>query len=313
MPNMHTRKLPIQRILPHILAMPARPHRTATALGAWLLTSISVGAWSAHFFYNGGKALADVARNKPINAPLDWLAGVCRREEFADFHRFSIVLIATLAALPFLTRLLRKPDGPLAAELVALRKDRPGLRQTAQAIILCLAFAVSITSLTHGWSKMIFPESSIRWLLRACMTGLLVELLFRGVVMRMFSISTSMRNAVIASTALYLLFFSALFPYGIDTWEPVLSSGRFPLVRSLASGFTDPAHLFGMTLPLLLAGLSLGWARTQSNSLWLVIGIQVGLLLAWQITPHPFPALFAALLTVFVFCGRPSLPTPRVS
>jgi hypothetical protein len=305
---MHTRKLPIRRILSHIPAMSAHSRRTATATCAWLFAVIGLGAWSSHFFYNGGKALADVARTKPINAPMDWLAGICGRESFADSHRFGLAFITTLAALPFLSWLLRKPDGLLASEFTALRTDRPSLWQAAQAACLCLAFSLAITSLSHGWSTIIFPQSSIRWVLGACMAGTLVELLFRGVVLRVFSISMSTKIAVIASTALYLLFFSALFPHGIDTWEPVLSSGRFPLIHSIASGFADPALLFGQTLPLLLAGISLAWARTLSHSLWLVIGIQSGLLLAWQISPHPLPALIASVLTVFVFCGRPSLP-----
>ncbi len=308
---MPTPKLPIRPILSHIPSMPARPHRIASAVVAWLLATITVGAWSAHFFHNGGRALADVARNKPINAPLDWLAGVCRQADFADFHRFALILTAALAALPFLACLLRKPDGLVLAELVALRKDTTGLRQAVQAIPLCLAFALSITSLTHGWSTITIPDSSIRWVLGACVAGLLVEWMFRGLALRVFSTSLNTANAVIASTLLYLLFFSALFFRGMDTWEPTLSSDRFPLVHALAAGFSEPTHLFGQTLPLLLAGLSLGWARTQSDSLWLVSGIQAGLLLSWQITPHPLPALLAALLTVFVFCGRPPLPTSR--
>lgn len=310
---MRTRKLPIRRILSHISAMPSRLHRTTCAVCAWLLAVIAAGAWSAHFFYNGGKALADVARNKPINTPLDWLAGVCGRGEFEDFHRFAIVLVALLAALPFLSCLLRKPDGLLASELAALRKDRRGLWHAARAGTLCFAFSLAITSLTHGWSTIAVPESPIRWILGALLAGLLVESMFRGVVLRVFSNSMHTRSAVIVSTVLYLLFFSVLFPRGIAAWEPVLSSARFPLIRSLASGFSDLPHLFGQMLPLLLSGLSLGWARMRSHSLWLVIGIQTGLLLAWQITPHPLPAMIASLLTVFVFCGRPSLPTSTAS
>jgi hypothetical protein len=313
MPNMPTRKLPIRRILSHISAMPARPHRTSAALCAWLIATIGIGAWSAHFFYNGGRALAEVARSKPINPPIDWLAGVCAQAEFADFHLCAIILTSTLAALPLLAFLLRKPGRPLLAELVALRTDGPGLRQAAQALPLCLAFALSITALAHGWSAITMPASPLRWILGACMAGLLVELMFRGIILRVFATSLKTTNAVIASATLYLVFFSALFPPGIDTWEPVLSSGRYPLARSLAAGLSDPAHLFGNTLPLLAAGLSLGWARTRSHSLWLGIGIQAGLLLAWYIAPHPLPALLAAVLAVFVFCGRPSLPTSRPS
>jgi hypothetical protein len=137
--------------------------------------------------------------------------------------------------------------------------------------------------------------------------------MFRGLLLHAPLLASHKKSAIMASTILYLMFFSALFPHGIDSWESVLSSGRFPLAQSLTSGLTDPAHTFGQTLPILLLGLSLGWVRTRSHSLWPVIGIQTGALLAWRISPHPLPALLAAILTVFVFYGLPLLRTPEKS
>lgn len=289
--------------------MPIRPYRYSAALGAWLLVVIVLGAWFAHFFYNGGKALADVTRTKSIITPLNWLAGLCRHGEFADFHVFSMVLVAVLAVFPLMTWLLHKPDGPLLSELVAMRKDRPGLRQAFQAIPLCLAFSLSISAVSHGWPTIVVPERWLAWVLGACLAGLLMELIFRGVFLRLLSISLRMRNAIILSTVLYLLFFNALLPHGIHTWEPVLSSGRFPFFHSLVYGLFDPVHLLSQTLPLVLAGISLGWARARAQSCWLAVGVQIGILLAWRITPQSLPPLLAAVLTVYVFCGRPSLRT----
>lgn len=313
MPNMRTRKLPIALILAHNPAMPAHPHRTSAAVASWLMLVIGLGAWSAHFFYNGGKALADVARNKPINAPLDWLAGVCARYPFADFHRAAILLVATLAALPFLSVLLRKPDGLLASELAALRHDRTGFRKAALAMPLCLAFSLSITSLTHGWSAIRIPENIILWLLGCSLASVFAELLFRGVLLRAFAGSTSTPAATAVSAALYAVFCSALFPPGIHSWEPALSSVRFPLARSLTTGLFSPAYVSGLLIPLFIVGLSLGWARSRLASAWPMIGIHFAMLLAWQLTHQPMSALLATILTIYVHFGHPSFRTTASS
>ena len=300
MPNIHIRKLPIRDQLPHIRAMPPPSRRSATPLLAWLLVVIATGAWAAHFFYNGGRALADVARRKPINAPIDLLAGICEREQFVDFHQFSIIFMALLATLPFLPWLLRKPDGLLRLELVALREDPAGPKQAAQAALLCLAFSLGITWITFGAFSVPISPSGMLWIPMALSAAFLVELFFRGLVMRVCPLC-----GVIRSTVLYLLFFSALFPHGIHAWEPFLSSERFLLWSALASGLMDPGYLIRHVLPLLIIGLAMAWARTRSSSLWLVIGIQTGMLLAWRLLPNSFAVMLAVLPTIYVFSGMP--------
>jgi len=300
MPNIHTRKLPIRDQLAHIRAMPPQSRRSAAPLLAWLLAVIATGAWAAHFFYNGGRALADVARRKPINAPIDLLAGICGREQFVDFHQFAIIFIGILATIPFLPRLLRKPDGLLRFELAALREDSVGAKQAALASLLCIAFSLAITWITFGAFSVHTSASEMLLIPMALLAAFFLEMFFRGLVIRICPLCGIIRSAV-----LYLLFISALFPHGIHAWEPVLSSERFPLWRSLASGLTDPGYLFGHTLPLLIIGLAMAWARMRSPSLWLVVGIQTGMLLAWWILPSPLPAMLAVLPTIYVFLGAP--------
>lgn len=313
MPNIQTPKLPFRPFPTQVSPMSDRPYRSAIALGAWFIAVIGAGSWAAHLFYNGGMALADVARRKPINAPIDWLAGVCSQASFADAHRFAIICTAVLAALPFFPRMLRKPDGPLHCEWADLRADRRGPRQAALGAALCVACALAIAALIHGLSGLSMPTAWLVQSMFALLAAVAVECLFRGVSHRIFSRAIGGKRAHFCTVAAYFLFMSALFPDGIDTWTPALSSERFPLTRSLVSGCNDPAHVLHQSLPLLLLGVSLAWARARSASLWLVIGIQTGVLVSWRMTSHPLPALLAALPAVYVLCDRPSLRASKPS
>lgn len=303
MPNMCTRKLPIRRIIPHISAMPARPQHYAALLGAWLLATITLGAWSSHFFYNGGKALAEVAQNKSINTPLDWLAGVCDHAVFADFYRFSIFLSMTAGAVPF-WRWLTHPANPLRQELRALLDHRSGWKTAVAACFVCIAFTIATTALFHGRENVSLPRSWMMPLFYSLILAVPVELLFRGIAWRMISAACSIRTTILVSALLFSLCVLLVYPPGIQSWEPELSGDRLPLVRSLTTAIFDPEFAF------LVLAMALGHARALSKSTWLTIGTMTGLLFSRSISPHTESASIAAVLTLFVFSGWPALRRP---
>lgn len=313
MPNIRTPKLPFCGFSAQASAMPDRPQRKAIALCAWLSGAIFAGAWSAHFFYNGGKALADVARRKPINAPLDWLARICDHASFADVHRISIIFTFAVAALPCLRSLFRKPDGVLQQELVMARQDRHGMRQAMPACLLCTGCSLVIALLLHGRPGIVMPESWIPRISGAFVAGLVIEAMFRGVSLRIFTEAIGPGRAKLASALAYVLVANSFHPHGIAHWVPGLSSERFPLVRTMIRGLADPSQVFLWLLPLFLLGLCMAWTRTRSASLWLVSGIQTGVLLSWSMTSHPMPGLLAGLATVYVFCGCPAFRNQQTS
>lgn len=310
MANPRIRELPKGPSFHHIPAMPARPYRSAIALGAWWGVSLLVGSWLAHGFFNGGKALADITTHKSINAPVDLVARWCRTATFSDFHRYTILATAALGGL-LSARAWCAPDGPLRIELRMLRRDKSAVTSTLFPLLACVFFAIAITTLFRGWNAWTWPRDWMFRLLVGFLSAALIELTFRGVCWRAFSAVIPMKAAGLLVCVFHVLTMLVLDPPGIRSWEPSLSSERFPLLRAVTSGFMDSMVFFKYMVPLSLLAISLWAARLKTKSLWLLIGTQAGFLFASGISDGSNPPAMAALLTIMVFCGLPFTRSPR--
>lgn len=281
-------------------------------LGMWWIASVIVGAWIAHGFFNGAAALVEITTYKSINAPTDLLARWIRPVRFEEFHRGSILCVAGLFAWR-LWRHIPEWHTALRRELAALREDSTAIRLALLSFFLCLLFTTAIT-LASG-DRLLWRRDQ-DWaipLLGAWGAAAFLELAFRGVCWRacLECMPPPITGLVVALCFVGTML--TLAPPGIHSWQPALSSERFPLSSAIMAGLIHGPVWLEHVFPLLLLAASLWVTRLHRPSLWLAIGTQAGFLFSssGSATPHP-PAL-AAMLSTYVLCGSPFSLSPRTS
>jgi membrane protease YdiL (CAAX protease family) len=281
-------------------------------LKVWVYAGASVllGAWWCPVFFQGGKALAEVAARKQTNQPLDWLARWCTETEFPGFFSIGLLLAALVLWLPFTEwlRLGRKgADGEnsrpwgirlLPRSLVSeqgqiLRKHPLAMLFGATGFLLTAGLFLLLGNfLLHAgsfqWSR---PIDGWTWLLIragliAAALATVQELLFRGVAMGIFL--RAMRPA--AAMALSAVLFAGMRYLApapdLTLADPEAGGLGFEFLSKIAVRIADPWVISTTVLPLLLWGILLGYARWRTSSLWLPVGLHGGWIFSRQILDH---------------------------
>lgn len=259
-----------------------RSEASSDVFKLWLYAGASVlaGAWVSPFFYNAGKALAEVSSEKQTNGPLESLADVCRAADFSAFFSASLLICAGVFFLPFILS-LRGGTGGTGGQ--PLEVNPRGPRQLAAGFLLVslmflLIAAVLVPAGVIGWKNP--AESVTRIVLRgmAGAFGLAVwqEVLFRGIAMGIFLRAMRPAAALGMSAVLFSLVHFLNPAGGVHVFDPDAAGVGFELLRKIASRFADPPLIFGTFTPLLALGGVLAYARWRTASLWLPVGLHAG-------------------------------------
>lgn len=280
-----------------------RGEASSDVLKVWLYAAASVflGSWITPLLYNAGKALAEVSDAKATNGPLEWLANVCRKADLPSFFVAGLILAGVLLFLPFIEWLrggrgpassprgktwsIRLPEG--ASRGVAggqpLARNPSGPVQfftgfvCVAVLFLVIAGALILTG-AFSWKT---PGENMgrlaaRTLTSAIFSAFLLELLFRGIAMGIFLRAMRPAAALATSTALFALLMFLQPPPGVNVVDPDAAGVGFELLGKIISQFAEPKVLLGTFAPLLALGAVLGYARWQTASLWLPIGLHAG-------------------------------------
>lgn len=270
-------------------------------LGFYAAISVWLGAWISPFFYNAGKALAEVSSTKMTNGPLLWLAGRCNTADFPAFFEKSLLVVAVILFWPFIQSLR---GGHLAEEGQRLRRNPRGLWHVAAGFL-----AITVTFCLMAW--ILVTVGIFEWKNPGSLGGRLVlkvfagafamaifqEILFRGIALGIFL--RAMRPT--AALVLAAVFFAGVHflnpPPGLAVPDPEAAGVGFQVLRKIAAQFSEPRMVFGTFTPLLALGGVLAFARWRTASLSLSIGLHAGWL---------FVHVFIGSMTVA--SGRPDFP-----
>lgn len=277
-----------------------RGEASSDVLKIWLYAAASafLGAWSTPFFYNAGKALADVAATKETNGPLDALANICRDAAFPAFFTASLVIAAILLFFPFMSWLrtgragedgekawkFRLPEGARGQMSgQRLRANPHGMRQLVLGFILAIIlffFIGGVLMLAGGFQWRAPQERWVAILLRATFVAfglaVLQEVLFRGIAMGVFLRAMRPAMALGMSAVFFALVHFLHPPAGLNVPDPDASGTGFTMLKQLASQFGEPRAVFGAFAPMLALGGTLAYARWRTASLCLPIGLHAG-------------------------------------
>ncbi len=286
-----------------------RDEALSDVLKVWLYAAafVLLGAWISPLLYNAGKALAEVSAAKQTNGPLEWLAGQCRVTGFPGFFKLAMMLSAAALFIPLIEWLrggraadrgkvgsLRLPDG--ARNQTAgqrLVKNPHRFRQAVTGFLgVTVLFSLMAAALVFAgifeWKNPAQPMTGI--VLRALATSVALavvqEILFRGIAMGIFLRAMRPAAALGLSAAFFALVHFLNPPPGLDVLDPDASGVGFELLRKIAAQFSEPRIILGTLMPLLALGGMLAYARWETASLWLPIGLHSGWIFVNAILAH---------------------------
>lgn len=265
----------------------------------WLYAaaSVALGVWLAPFIYNAGKALAEVSHGRQINGFFEWLAGICRAAEFPRFFSFSLLIAAGVLFFPamswlggsraeesVMTRKLRLPVGARAREWGQRLQPNPrGLRQGLIGFLLVSLFFmfmawVLILGGVMEWRDPggLFWGMLLRGLFGALVVAVLQELLFRGIALGVFLRAMRPSVAMGLSAVLFALVHFLNPPPYLNVADPDAAGVGFEFLGKILAQLAEPRGVFGILCPLLALGFVLAYARWQTASLFLSVGLHTG-------------------------------------
>lgn len=258
-------------------------------LKVWLYaaTVVLLGVWSSTFFYNAGKALAEVTANKRTNAGLKKLGEICRAAEFPAFYLATMVLIAVLLFLPFVETLDMKRTERGGATGQPLKKNPRGWLEwftgclLATGLFVLIGYGLLATG-SFVWKPLrTEPIALLAKLLPWMVIGVLIqEGLFRGVILGIFLRALRPATAIGMAAVLFALVQVMVPPAGMNVADPDAAGVGFELFHRVIVRLESGEVLLKEVLPLIAMGGVLGYARFRSASLWLPMGLHAGWVLA---------------------------------
>ncbi len=282
-------------------------HGDVWKVWAYAALSIVLGAIAAPWIHNLGKALEEITRGKRLNIAIDRLAQLCRDSDYTNFYQFSIILAFTLLLFPLISWLsvgtgapafspnpwrIRLPHHTSSTHAgQPLRPDPHGPLNAltgfviAAGLFLLLAWLLTTAGSFRWQSKPPGIDSLLFKLLpTALATALILEFLFRGIILGVF-LRAMRPSAAISMSALIFALILFLQPSSntILTTPDAPPSG-LNFLAQLASRFADPKSLAISFIPFLAMGSILAYARWRTSSLWLPFGLHAG----WSFTVHLF-------------------------
>jgi len=244
----------------------AKTSPTLKALGKiifYLLATVLLGALLAPPLYWGGQWLAG-------HGILTWLAETPFRK---FFHRG--LLVAALVLLWPTARWLRVASvRALGLEPNPLRWRDAGAGFAASFLMMAaLAGLLVAFHVVELRARIPWPDlGSIA--ISAVVVSVLEEWLFRGAILGLLARSLPRFSALFFTSAL----FSVLHFLKPDTADPQAIGwlSGFALIPGAFAQFREPWLVLGGFTTLFCVGWILGWARLQTRSLWMAIGLHTG-------------------------------------
>lgn len=253
----------------------------ADVLKVWLYAagSVLLGAWISPLLYNAGKALAEVSEAKQTNGPLEWLAGLCRGADFAEFFFASLLLTAGL----FFHPLMRWLGGGWRMGQFGVQKNSRWLRQVAMGFsALALLFLVMAETLILTGKWLWMPPGAAAWwiavwgLVGSLVSAVAQEMVFRGIVLGIFLRALRPAAAIGLSAVLFALVHFLSPPLGMGVVDADAAGVGWELLRKVAGQLGDVRLVVVSFAPLLALGVVLAYARWRTASLGLSIGLHAG-------------------------------------
>jgi len=279
-------------------------------LKVWLyaIATALLGAWLAPFLYNMGKALAEVSAVKQTNGPLEWLADLARAADFPQFFVASLGLAAAFLALPFAGWLRADSSGssaskpwqsripitsgcessgqPLAKNPHALRQLSSGFGVGA-GLFSAIGSLLLISRFSHLGAPAGNQLLAVTGILSgAIASGVLQEIMFRGMVFGIFLRSMSPPFAIGVSALLFASIHFLFLPHGLNVADPDIPRVGFEMLGSIISQLSSIEILVESFAPMLVLGAVLAFARWRTASLWLPIGLHVGWIFVTAMFDH---------------------------
>ncbi|MEI8233640.1 MAG: type II CAAX endopeptidase family protein [Verrucomicrobiota bacterium] len=229
----------------------------------YLLATIVLGALLAAPLYWGGQWLAG-------HGILTWLAETPFRK---FFHRG--LLLAALALLWPTARWLRVSSvRALGLEPNPWRWRDAVAGFTASFLMMVLLAALLMVFHVVKLRAHIDVAALGSIVLSAVVVSILEEWLFRGAILGLLARSLPRFSALFCTSAL----FSVLHFLKPDTADPQAIGwlSGFALIPGAFAQFREPWLVLGGFTTLFCVGWILGWARLQTRSLWMPIGLHTG-------------------------------------
>lgn len=244
----------------------AKTSRTLKALGKiifYLLATVVLGALLAPLLYWGGQWLAG-------HGILTWLAETPFRK---FFHRG--LLVAALALLWPTARWVHITNvRALGLEPNPWRWRDAAAGFGASFLALVLLGAILMAFRVVELRSQVNMAALGNIVVSAVVVSILEEWLFRGAILGLLAASLSRFSTLFCTSAL----FSVLHFLQPDTANPQTIGwlSGFALIPGAFAQFREPWLVLGGFTTLFLIGWILGWARLQTRSLWMAIGLHTG-------------------------------------
>ncbi len=209
-----------------------------------------------------------------VSGPLRFIT-----REFADSLAPALVLAALLLAMPASIWL-----DVTSARALRLARNRHRWQHLASGFAITaflfglLGFGLLLSNL-RAVRKPVHPAQIVWCLVPSLLLACLAELIFRGVLFAALRRSLGGRGAWAWST----LFFAACLLFRLPSVSSIAHAGSlsgFVLLKETAESLRDPIFLLMQLGPALTLGVLLGYARQETDSLWLGIGLLWGALFA---------------------------------
>lgn len=260
----------------------------AGAIVIWLAVSLFAAALLTPFLYDAGKTLAHNASVKDYPSIIEDIASSAGRAK-PDRYFSRALLFSGLVLLPALIRRVKKIPLRADADRYALRKLTWPQRLTHLASgmltgALVLGLLGLILSATGAASPNEAEISAAKFFSKAFLpalgAGVIEELIFRGLILGLWLRACSLWTAWLGSALMFSFVHFLKPPKGMEIADPRAWDSGFEILASTMGHFTNPAFFITEFVTLALLGLLLAYCRTRTFSLWLPIGIHVGLVFA---------------------------------
>lgn len=257
----------------------------AGAIILWLAASLFLAALLTPHLYDAGKNLAESAKTNDYPAVIESVAGSAESAKIDRYFSRSLV-ISGLSLLPFLVCWMKRiPHNP-QVNFYALRKFPLSKRFT----YLLTGVLVGAASLGAGTLVLEITGATVprdaefsagkffsKVLMPTLGSGVIEELIFRGLLLGLWLRAGSVLTAWIGSSVMFSLIHFLSPPDGMMIADPHAWHAGFEMLGGTLGHFTDRAFFASEFATLTLLGLILGWCRLRTFSLWLSIGLHAGI------------------------------------